>query len=64
MFSIMESLKSRVTPALVLTVGILYSATGVEAHGNHNMEKIQEGESMSVDPIVCWLRQWNGRIVC
>jgi hypothetical protein len=34
---------------------LVLSAKGAAAHGGHNMEKIVEGEAMSVDPIVCAL---------
>jgi hypothetical protein len=47
----MDSFRS-LTPSLVLTLGLVLSAKGVAAHGGHNMEKIQEGEHMSADPIV------------
>jgi hypothetical protein len=40
------------TPTLALSIGLLLSAKGTAAHGGHNMEKIVEGEAMSVDPIV------------
>jgi hypothetical protein len=45
----MENFRS-LTP-LALSVALLLSARGVSAHGGH-MEKIQEGEYMSADPIV------------
>jgi hypothetical protein len=45
----MENFRS-LTP-LALSVALLLSARGVTAHGGH-MEKIQEGEYMSADPIV------------
>ena len=45
----MENFRS-LTP-LALSVALLLSAKGVSAHGGH-MEKIQEGEYMSADPIV------------
>ena len=48
----MDSLKSRITPALATAVVILLSAKGVEAHGHH-MDNIAEGSYMSADPIVC-----------
>jgi len=47
----MSNIKS-LTPFLALAIGVLFSARGVSAHGGHNMEKIQEGEHMSADPIV------------
>lgn len=41
--------------SLLCGVGIIVSsAKQVAAHGGHNMEKIQEGEASSPDPIVCW----------
>jgi hypothetical protein len=40
------------TPSLALSIGLVLSAKGTVAHGGHNMEKIVDGEAMSVDPIV------------
>jgi len=36
-----------------LAIGLVIAARKVSAHG-HNMEKIQEGEHMSAEPIVGW----------
>lgn len=47
----MDSLKSRNMPTLVSIAGVLLLAGRTSAHGGH-MEKIQEGEYMSADPIV------------
>jgi hypothetical protein len=47
----MDSLRF-LTPSLALFIGLVLSAKGAAAHGGHNMEKIQTGESMSADPIV------------
>ena len=44
------------TPSLALSIGLILSAKGVAAHGGHNMEKIVDGEAMSVDPIVSRLQ--------
>jgi hypothetical protein len=49
-----------ITPSLALTIGFILSAKGAAAHGGHNMEKIVDGEAMSVDPIVGAL-QVDGR---
>ena len=45
----MEILRSRVAPTLA--VGLFFFAPAVEAHG-HSMDKIEEGQYMSVEPIV------------
>ncbi|KAG9234140.1 hypothetical protein BJ875DRAFT_462316 [Amylocarpus encephaloides] len=54
----MASLRSRVMPGLALVVvGIFTSPRGVAAHGNHNMENIQDGEATSADPMdsILWI---------
>jgi hypothetical protein len=60
----MEGFRSRVTPVLAFGIAVLLSARGAAAHGDHNMEKIQDGEAMSVDPIVCWSRSRGGEQRC
>ncbi|KAF4631639.1 hypothetical protein G7Y89_g6500 [Cudoniella acicularis] len=48
----MNRLKSRATPSLALISStILFSARQVAAHGGHEMEKIQEGEVMTQEPL-------------
>lgn len=39
-------------PFWALSLGLVVFAKGTAAHGGHNMEKIVDGEAMSVDPIV------------
>jgi hypothetical protein len=39
-------------PFWALSLGLVVFAKGTAAHGGHNMEKIADGEAMSVDPIV------------
>jgi hypothetical protein len=39
-------------PFLAFSLGLVLFPQGTAAHGGHNMEKIVEGEAMSVDPIV------------
>jgi hypothetical protein len=50
-------------PSLAFSIGLVLSAKGTAAHGGHNMEKIVDGEAMSVDPIVGSLglrgREWR-----
>lgn len=46
----MDGLRS-FTPSLALSLGLLFSARGVHAHG-HDMSKIQDGEFVSEEPIV------------
>jgi hypothetical protein len=47
------------TPSLALSIGLILSAKGAAAHGGHNMEKIVDGEAMSVDPIVGGLAPYD-----
>ncbi len=57
----METLRSRRMPAVVSSLAILLSIRGVTAHGDHTaMEKIQEGEYMSADPIVRCMTMLRG----
>lgn len=39
------------TPSLALSIALLFSTRGVQAHG-HDMSKIQDGEFVSEEPIV------------
>jgi hypothetical protein len=48
----MDALRSRNMPTSASIVGLLLLVGKTSAHGGH-MEKIQEGEYMSAEPIVC-----------
>ena len=47
----MLSLKDHITPVLAVAAITVFSANGVEAHGQH-AEDIPEGKYISDDPIV------------
>jgi hypothetical protein len=49
----MAGIRNRLPSSLLSgIVGILASAQVVAAHGNHNMEKIAEGDATSKEPMV------------
>ncbi|KAH8647071.1 hypothetical protein BGZ60DRAFT_424047 [Tricladium varicosporioides] len=55
----MDSFRSRVkTPSLgLIFASIVFSARQTAAHGGHNMNKVQEGEAFSPDPLdaILWI---------
>jgi len=55
----MYNRRSRTAPGLVSVVGLLLFAGGAAGHG-HDMDKIEEGQYISADPIV---RRLNTRVV-